>query len=93
MTELFHTDSEQPLTRPPPQNQGSENPQLLGRVESLYEELLAKTLRNVMDVVGAVRGGITFLRMQLLIRCSHCSGQSYGTHRHGALSRWTQWVF
>lgn len=49
----------------PPPHQASENPQLPGRVESLYEELLAKTLRNVMDVVGAVRGG-----KSLFFRCS-----------------------
>lgn len=89
MTELFHADSEQPFTRPP-QNQASDNPQLLGRAESLYEELLAKILRNVMDVVGAVRGGVTFLQMHLLVRCSLPSGQPCGAHRHAALSRWTQ---
>lgn len=73
-----------------PQNQASDNPQLLGRAESLYEELLAKTLRNVMDVVGAVRGGVTFLQMQLLVRCSLPSGRPCGAHRHADLSRWTQ---
>lgn len=87
MTELFHADSEQPFTRPP-QNQASDNPQLLGRAESLNEELLAKTLRTVIDVVGAVRGGVTFPQMQLLVRRSHSSVRPCGTHRHAALSRW-----
>lgn len=77
-----------------PQNQASDNPQLLGRAKSLYEELLAKTLRNMMDVVGAVRGEVvTFLQMQLLARCSLSSGRPCGAHRHAALSRQTQRAF
>lgn len=61
MTELLYTDSRVGVHKTS-QNQASENPGLAG--ESLAEDdLLAKTLRNVMGVVDAVRGGVTSLWM------------------------------